>query len=160
MYKGPPVFVADNKNLQYGEIGKPINISVKVYSTSEINCLHLNAIGSLNIKDIFKKSVPLTMSFHGVNITANGIEVTFHVAKLQSFQWFNITVCNNYSMNNFILEVRQTGKNMKRTMNKIEADIYFLTNVTNVTSCPYTTPLCTYIFVTDNTHLYSAIKNK
>ncbi|XP_076089159.1 uncharacterized protein LOC143059530 [Mytilus galloprovincialis] len=107
---GPPVFVADNKNLQYGEMGKPMNISVKVYSTSEINCLHLNAIGSLNIKDIFKKSVPLTMSFHGVNITANGIEVTFRVAKLQSFQWFNITVCNNYSMNNFILEVRQTAK--------------------------------------------------
>ncbi|CAC5368465.1 unnamed protein product [Mytilus coruscus] len=99
-----PVFVANNKKVQYVEIGKPMDITVRVYSTSEIKCLHLNAIGSLNIMKIFKKSVPLMMSFHGVNITENGIEVTFRLAKLQSFQWFDITVCNNFSINNFILE--------------------------------------------------------
>ncbi|CAC5379150.1 unnamed protein product [Mytilus coruscus] len=86
LYNAPPVFVADNKKIQYGEIGKPMEII-----------------------DIMKKSVPLKMNFHGVNITAIGIEVTFRLVKLQSFRWFNITVCNNFSVNNFILEVRQTG---------------------------------------------------
>ncbi|CAC5382477.1 unnamed protein product [Mytilus coruscus] len=112
-----PVFVADNKKTQYGEIGKAMDIIVKVYSTSEIKCLHLNAIGSLNITCInnkLKKSVPVTMNFHGVNITANGIEVTFRIIKLQSFQWFNITVCNNFAMNSFILEVRKRGKKYKK----------------------------------------------
>lgn len=120
LFKAQPVFVADNKKIQYGEIGKQMDIIVKVYSASEINCCHLHAIGSLNIKDIFKKSVPLMISFHGVNITANGIEVTFRLVKLQSFQWCNITVCNNYSMNNFILEVRQIGKNTKSAKNNNE----------------------------------------
>ncbi|CAC5379149.1 unnamed protein product [Mytilus coruscus] len=106
----PPVFVADNKKIQYGEIGKPMDIIVKVYSTSEIKCLNLNAIGSLNIKDIMKKSVPLKINFHGVNITANGIEVTFRLVKLHGIRWFNITVCNNFSMSSFILEVRKSGK--------------------------------------------------
>lgn len=87
-----------------------MDIIVRVYSTSEIECLNLNAIVSLNIKDILKKSVHLMMSFHGVNITVNGIEVTFRVAKLLRFQWFNITVCNDFAMSSFILEVRQSGK--------------------------------------------------
>ncbi|CAC5387875.1 OPCML [Mytilus coruscus] len=99
------VSAAANKKIQYGEIGKPIDIIVKVYSTSEIKCLHLNAIGSLNIKDILKKSVPMRMHFHGVSIKANGIEVTFRLVKLQSFQRLNITVCNDFAIKSFILEV-------------------------------------------------------
>ncbi|XP_052081070.1 uncharacterized protein LOC127719060 [Mytilus californianus] len=96
-----------------------MDIIVKIYSTSEIKCLHLNilnAIGSLNIKDISKKSVPVRMNFHGVNITANGIEVTFRLVKLQSFQWFNITVCNKFSMNSFILEIRKRAKSEEKAI--------------------------------------------
>lgn len=112
--KAPPVFVADNKKIQYGEIGKQMDIIVKVYSASEMKCLHLNAIGSLTMKNILKKTVLLRMNFHGVNITANGTEVKFRLVKLQSFRWFNITVCNNFAMSSFILEVRKSGKKHKK----------------------------------------------
>ncbi|CAG2232730.1 OBCAM [Mytilus edulis] len=106
----PPVFVAENKKIQYGKIGKPMDITVKVFSTSKIKCLHLNTMGSLTIKDILKKTVLLKMNFHGVNITAIGTEVQFRLVKLQSFGWFNISVCNTFAMTYFILEVKQSAK--------------------------------------------------
>ncbi|VDI48726.1 Hypothetical predicted protein [Mytilus galloprovincialis] len=111
VFDGPPVFAPDNKQLQYGEIGKPIEISVKVYTTSNITCHYMNAIGSVSplesIRNISSKIVLMRIYFHGVYITVNGIEVTFHLANLHHFQTFNVTVCINRSTSSFIVEVRQ-----------------------------------------------------
>ncbi|CAC5361918.1 unnamed protein product [Mytilus coruscus] len=107
----PPVFASDNKKLQYGELGKPMEISIKGYSTSAITCHYLNAIGRLSslesIWNISSKIVLMSIHFHGVSISVNVIEVTFRLAILHHFQTFNVTVCNNVSSNNFNVEVKQ-----------------------------------------------------
>ncbi|CAC5394947.1 unnamed protein product [Mytilus coruscus] len=109
---GPPVFVAANKKIQYGQVGNPMDITIKVYSTSAIKCLYLNAIGRLSSHLPIKektKTVPLKIDFYGVNITANGKELTLSLLKLNSFGSYNVTVCNHFSVNYFIVEVRKTG---------------------------------------------------
>lgn len=114
MFKGPPVFVDNNKEIQYGQIGKPMDIKINVFSSSAIKCIDLNAIGrvssTLPIKNNMTKTVPLKIDFHGVNITVNGTELTFRLPKLNSFESFNVTVSNHFFENYFIVEVRQTGK--------------------------------------------------
>ncbi|CAC5405148.1 unnamed protein product [Mytilus coruscus] len=111
VFAGPPVFASDNKKLQYGKLGKPIEITIKAYSTTDITCHYLNAIGRLSslesIWNISSKIVLMRIHFHGVYITVNGIEVTFHLAILHHFQTFNVTVCNNVSTNSVTVEVRQ-----------------------------------------------------
>ncbi|CAC5412468.1 NCAM [Mytilus coruscus] len=111
---GPPVFVDDNRKIQYGQIGKPMDIRINVFSTSAIKCLDLNAIGRVSsplpIKNNLTKTVPMKIDFHGVNITVNGTELTFRLSKWNSFESYNVTVSNHFFENYFIVEVRQTGK--------------------------------------------------
>ncbi|CAC5361915.1 unnamed protein product [Mytilus coruscus] len=114
VYNGPPVFVADNMNIQYGQIGKPLSIAVNIYSSSDIKCYHLNGIGkissSLKTKETLKTNVTIRINFHDVNITANGMQLTFRLVRLHSFQRYNVTVCNNFSNASFIVDVRKGGE--------------------------------------------------
>lgn len=89
-----------------------MEIKVKVYSLSDIKCHLLSPIGGnfSVIKDILKKTVFIMTNFHDVNITTIGIEITFLLMKLRTFQRYNVSICNDFSTTSFIVEVRNKGK--------------------------------------------------
>ncbi|XP_052105996.1 uncharacterized protein LOC127738697 isoform X2 [Mytilus californianus] len=111
--KGPPVFVKDNKQIQYGDIGKPMDLMVYVQSwlnitnhsvaTTVREIQHLKvAIYHIKIKD----------TFHGQLIHLFGWTIVFRFPEstIDQFQNYTITISNELGSADYVTELKSQGK--------------------------------------------------
>lgn len=108
-FKGPPVFVEENKLIQFGKLGKHTKLKVVVNTVSSIECCHIEGENRRKIQtdmEIILKNT--THLFNGTNITIEEQEITFSFTSLQrnDYQKYKITLCNLYGNSTCIIELK------------------------------------------------------
>lgn len=115
-YVGPPVFVKDNKRIQYVDIGKPMELMVYVQSWLNItnhsvattlhDIKHLKvAIYHIKIKD----------TFHGQLIQLLGWKIVFRFPEstIDQLQNYTITISNELDSADYVTELKSKGNVLK-----------------------------------------------
>lgn len=112
---GPPVFATKNEKFQSFAEGSTAEVKIYVYSSSAIKCYNLTEISSKASKpkdiDVKINSILLRESFHDALITVNGTEISFVWNALNDHgpAKFNVTVCNRYGQDSFVILTKPTG---------------------------------------------------
>lgn len=113
---GPPVFAADNIRIQKSNTDAPVQLKVKVSSSTDIICHNITEVGnpSFRQQDMEVRLEPILIkeSSHGVNVTVKGIDIIFvlHKPHFRGSSSYNITVCNSYGHSSIVVNSKQVGK--------------------------------------------------
>lgn len=113
---GPPIFILGNRQTHNCNIGQKCVLKLYVLSYSEINCAEIRMVNSMmELKDnekVIIGSMKIRVVFHGKNVTVNGFEVKFLFTKLtkQHLQMYDVTVCNTFGSQNYIVELVSFSK--------------------------------------------------
>ncbi|XP_071150261.1 cell adhesion molecule Dscam1-like [Mytilus edulis] len=109
--QGPPVFVKQNRPIQYGAPGEKMNLIVYILSYSKIECTiikPLNILADANdTHDTYIRPLKVGDMFHGQNIKVNGIEMIFVLQRVvqNHYQTFRITVCNKFGNRSYTVHL-------------------------------------------------------
>ncbi|XP_052080102.1 hemicentin-1-like isoform X2 [Mytilus californianus] len=109
VWKGPPVFVEENKIIQFGKLRDNIKLKVVVvvHNVSSIECSHIEEENSIHLRhDIEMSPKNTTHVFHGTNTTIEGLEIVISLAVLQKRdnKKYKITLCNHHGNSSLIVE--------------------------------------------------------
>ncbi|CAC5383632.1 unnamed protein product [Mytilus coruscus] len=94
--QGPPIFVKANKRIQFGQYGQKINLSVFLYNKfGNIQTRISNQNMDLKIQST-EENIQKYDLFHNVNVTVNGIKISFQMVlnKSEDFKDYTIKACN------------------------------------------------------------------
>ncbi|CAC5391277.1 unnamed protein product [Mytilus coruscus] len=116
--EGPPVIVQENSPTQYDIRGQHTIIKLNVLSYSDISCTDIrivyNQIGPIDNLRITIGPAKIKDVFHGKNVSVDGFKVAFHFTKSKKyhFQLYNITVCDKFGSQSYMVELHsfQEGK--------------------------------------------------
>ncbi|XP_071148042.1 kin of IRRE-like protein 1 [Mytilus edulis] len=114
--EGPPVIVHENSPKQYALTGQQVIIKLNVLSYSDIICKAISKVnGMLEPTDpsrITIEPVKVMDVFHGENVSVNGLKIAFYFTKLTSshFQMYNITVCNMFGNQSYVVKLISSNK--------------------------------------------------
>lgn len=113
-FVGPPVFINKTQIVQYGNEGYQHDLTVYVYSVSNITCSAAsNLYGySFPYTVIMEPIITLT-EFHGQTIKIHVLKVVFSFQTLSRLdsQMYMVTLCNTYGNRSIHVELGHQGIN-------------------------------------------------
>ncbi|XP_071148145.1 uncharacterized protein [Mytilus edulis] len=108
--KVPPVFLLENRYIQYGAYGSEVKLWVEIYSDTKVLSKHIRRYETnQNIEaHAQEKNVTGHVLSHRVRVTVLGIRLTFKVymERKEDFNNYTIIVCNIGGCTNMTIEVR------------------------------------------------------
>ncbi|VDI51396.1 Hypothetical predicted protein [Mytilus galloprovincialis] len=115
----PPVFVADNKQVQIGHFGKSVEIEIYIYDKLNNSEVVIKSMGTSIMIKAKIKSVQTHDTFHGVYITVPGIKYTFDLdlTSENSFTKYTVEACNDVGCNYFDVQVKSANVGYKSGYN-------------------------------------------
>ncbi|CAC5368442.1 TTN [Mytilus coruscus] len=107
--KGPPVFVNENKGIQYGKIGIQMELKVNVYSLTSITCQYIATSDGKILPLKTEMNFTTTKDkFYGQEIKLHGSKILFRFPELTKNQLttYTVTVCNVYGNSSFVTKLQ------------------------------------------------------
>ncbi|XP_071148147.1 titin-like [Mytilus edulis] len=113
--KVPPVFLLENRYIQYGAYGSEVKLWVEIYSDTKVLSKHIRRYETnQNIEaHAQEKIVTGHVLSHRVRVTVLGTRLTFKVymERKDDFNNYTIIVCNTEGCTSITIEVRSSNNN-------------------------------------------------
>lgn len=110
----PPVFLLENRFIQYGAYGSEVKLWVEIYSDAKVLSKHIKRCDTKqNIEaHAQEKIVTGHVLSHRVRVTVLGTRLTFKVymGRKEDFNNYTIIVCNTEGCTSMTIEVRLSSK--------------------------------------------------
>lgn len=113
---GPPVFINKTQIVQYAREGHQHDLTVYVYSVSNITCLAASTMYGYSFPfTVIMEPLLTSTEFHGQTIIIHGLKVVFSLQTLSrlDFQMYMVTLCNIYGNRSIHVELRRQGINLQ-----------------------------------------------
>lgn len=110
----------NNKRIQYGNIGKPMDLMVYVQSWLNItNHSVATAVREIQHLKVAIYHIKIKDTFHGQLIQLFGWKVvfSFHQSTIDQFQNYTITISNEVGSADYVTELKSKGNVLKKKKN-------------------------------------------
>ncbi|XP_052065092.1 uncharacterized protein LOC127704895 [Mytilus californianus] len=120
---GVPIFLRENRNVIYGELGEPLTLTLLLYSDPLVDDIWIQSVGTdcnqNRTKHEFRMS-NTTLSYTAFgnrgNISGYEIEIDTYIENSNDFRVYHICAKNELGLDFFIIEIKpsESGENNKK----------------------------------------------
>ncbi|CAC5393288.1 IGDCC4 [Mytilus coruscus] len=104
-FEGPPVYLLENMNVQYGTFGQETTVSIQIYSNTKLLLKKIRRNHAENDLEssIQEETVKGHIMFHGVKVMVSGTKLEFkiHMETAEDFNNYTIIISLTVTLENF-----------------------------------------------------------